>query len=129
MFNRKKQEIAGTIETIIGANVVIAGTIVGKTAIRLDGWIEGEINCEGDVIIGQTGRVKGNVRSRNIMISGQVAGDVTASQKLEITQEGKLLGNIQAGSLVIAEGAFFHGRSEMTGQEQVKEEPGEYSTT
>ena len=51
----------GMIHNSIAANTRIVGTITAENDFRVDGVIEGEIICQGKVVIGQTANVKGKL--------------------------------------------------------------------
>ncbi|HHV71839.1 MAG TPA: polymer-forming cytoskeletal protein [Clostridia bacterium] len=113
---KKKQEIeisTEKIDTIIGKETVFIGKVVVNGTLRIEGKIEGEINGKGDVIIGETGRVKGNIKARHLLLAGEVEGNLDLSGKLELTSNAKLYGDIRVESLVIGEGARFIGNSTM----------------
>lgn len=101
------------IETIVGRNTQFKGTVSGAGNIRIDGSLEGEIEGEGNVIVGEMGEVVANVKARNVLISGLVRGNVQAAEKLEILNSGKLYGDVSAAILSVSEGAVFKGNSNM----------------
>lgn len=81
--------------------------------------MNGDIECVGDVTIGEHGMAKSNISARNVTIAGVVSGNITTKGILSITSTGQLFGNATSQSLVIAEGGIFQGQSKMT-QEQGK---------
>ena len=87
--------------------------------MRIDGTVEGEIIIAGEAIIGEAGRVIGNITAGSVLISGEVNGNITAENKLEIMPSGKLYGDIKASVLSIAEGALFKGQSKMEAKSTV----------
>lgn len=116
MFGSMKKSgsaINEDIETIIGRNTQLKGTISGGGNVRIDGNLEGEIDSDGNVIVGEMGEVVANVKARNIVISGTIRGNVQAAEKLEILTSGKLYGDVTAPVLSVAEGAVFKGNSNM----------------
>lgn len=112
---KKKKHINPSItDTLIGEGSIFEGHIKSEASIRVEGKINGDIQCTGDVIIGEGGHAKSTVQARNITIAGTVTGNVTAKEKLIITSSGKLLGNAKvAGSFIIDEGGLFTGMSKM----------------
>ena len=113
-----KSEIDLNVETIIGQNADFKGTLVSDKSVRIDGNWEGEININGDLVIGKTGSIIGNVFVNNIMISGKMNGDVTAKGKVELLSSGTLIGNIRSATFVVDEGAIFDGsRATLVAQE------------
>lgn len=114
MFKPKSTTLdPDTTDTLIGEGSVFEGKIKSVASIRIEGEIIGDIDCEGDVTIGDKGTARSNIVARNIIIAGSVNGDVQAKSKLTITSKGKLHGNLTATSLIIEEGSVFEGTSRM----------------
>jgi len=109
--------------SIIGEGTEFKGTLKDKGSIRIDGNFEGEIEVEGDVVIGKDAFIKANIRAKSINISGKVIGDIDCQEKIELFPSGSLEGKVKASDLTIAEGAFFNGECRMTPlKEKVEEE-------
>ncbi|MGF7186542.1 cytoskeletal protein CcmA (bactofilin family) [Desulfitispora alkaliphila] len=115
MFKRKQQEEANfeKVDTLIGKETAFQGNLNASGTVRIDGKLEGDINCNGDLVIGETGVVKANIKARNILLSGEVEGNLSTQGKIELTTAGKLVGDIVVGKLIIDEGAVFKGRCDM----------------
>ena len=104
------------IENIIGRSCVIRGDLTADGAFRIDGTIEGSVESNSAVVVGESGIVRGSVRGTDIVIAGAVQGDVTCSGHLEILAKGKIEGDIAAKSMRIETGGVFCGNSRMGGQ-------------
>ncbi|GGH12777.1 bactofilin family protein [Paenibacillus segetis] len=116
MFKSKGKTVKldpNTTDTIIGEGSIFEGIIKSDAGVRVEGQITGDIECEGDVTIGDNGHVHSNIVARNVIIAGTVNGNVQARSKLTITAKGKLYGNIKATTLSIEEGSIFEGNSQM----------------
>ncbi|QJW46709.1 polymer-forming cytoskeletal protein [bacterium BFN5] len=115
MFGSKKirSSAIGEIETIIGKDTQLKGSVKAQGTIRIDGEFEGDIDSEQDIIIGESGRVTAKINARNVLISGVLQGNVNAAGRLELMSSGKLYGDIKANALIIGEGAVFKGVSDM----------------
>jgi cytoskeletal protein CcmA (bactofilin family) len=116
MFGNGKRKSSASgmdIETVIGRNTSIKGTISGSGNIRIDGTVEGEILSDGDVVVGEQGVVTAAIKAANVFISGSVKGNINADGKLSITSTGRLVGDVSTLSLSIDEGASFKGNSNM----------------
>ena len=51
--------------------------------LHIDGKLTGSIVCNGDLIIGETGKVKGQIKeAKNVCISGHFHGDIDALELL-----------------------------------------------
>lgn len=102
-----------TTDTIIGEGSNFEGNIKSDAGLRVEGQIKGDIQCQGDVTIGEKGLVHSNISARNIIIAGTVHGNVHATTKLSLHAKGKLYGNILTHTLSIEEGSIFEGTSKM----------------
>jgi cytoskeletal protein CcmA (bactofilin family) len=134
MFMSKKEETAikagkaETIGTLIGQGTVLDGTVTTKETIRIDGLVKGEIHSEGNLIVGETGRIEGNVHSRSVLNAGYIHGNLKVDERLEITSTGTIVGDIVTVALVIEEGASFKGNCSMqtmVNKSDIKSESGE----
>ncbi len=121
MFSKKKNTVTAdirttsrTIETIIGDGVVFEGTIHGEATIRVDGTVKGNTDIKGCLIIGETGKVTGDVITDRILIAGNMTGNIDATERVELVAGGNLVGDIVTKSLIVADGAMFDGNCRMT---------------
>lgn len=114
MFKAKKPSInLSTTDTLIGEGSVFEGRIKSEASIRIEGHITGDIECAGDVTIGEKGVAKSNISARDVILAGSLHGNVITKGKLTITSTGSLHGNTSAASLIINEGGIFQGSSKM----------------
>ena len=56
MFGKKKEDVFGIIETVIGPESVFQGTLRSKSSIRIDGKLEGGIAEANGIIVGEKGQ-------------------------------------------------------------------------
>ena len=103
---------------IIGPEITIKGEITGDEDILVEGIVEGLIQINREVRVGEKGRVKARVEAQTIIISGEVTGDCHATARVEIQASGRLTGDIRAPRIVIAEGAVFRGNSDMSSRSE-----------
>ncbi len=121
LFSNKREDEAVSImptgnervDTIIGKGTEINGNIKAEGLIRIDGRFEGGLESSGDVIVGEGGLVKAEVKGRHLTIAGEVNGNIYLSGRLELTSTGKLLGDISVDTIVIRDGGLFKGQCEM----------------
>lgn len=95
--------------TIISESTHVRGRIEGKDDLEIDGFVEGEIALDGDILVGQTGRVGSPLAARNVVIRGAVRGDVTGSESVSLEDGARVVGDIRAPRVAIAEGALVRG--------------------
>lgn len=111
-FNKQGME---KILTIIGKDTVVTGTLQGGGPLRIDGRVQGEIDIDGDVIIGESAVLEASVKGKNIQVAGRVTGGITAMGCLEIMASGVVEGDVDVQTLQVADGAVFHGSCKMRG--------------
>lgn len=115
MFGKKDEFTQNTqnIDSLLGENIKIIGKVEGRGNLRVDGYVEGDMNYDGDVVISETGRVKGNIICTNITISGTVDGNIDTNGKLTILNSGKVIGDVEVNNIVIHDSGFFQGNCKM----------------
>ena len=99
--------------TIISNGVKIDGKLTSSGNIRVEGEIEGDISSQRNVVVGEGGKVNGQINADSITIGGKVSGIVRANEKLVLDPKGYLRGDIFTKILVIEAGAWFDGKSKM----------------
>lgn len=109
----EKEKNMNEIETLIGEQCLITGSIKGNGTIKIDGNIEGDIIWQDDVILGVTSIDNGNISCKNAFISGKVTGNVICENNLVIEGCGHLKGDITVKRLTIKEGGIFDGKCTM----------------
>lgn len=112
--NTDNGKVQTKIGTLIGPGAVFDGNITAPETIRIDGTLNGDCTCQGNVILGTDGVIIGNVEAQNVTLSGKVTGDVHVYGKLELFSTAKLAGNVTARSLIVDEDACFDGKCTMT---------------
>lgn len=119
----KKGTVVGSsdkVDTLIGKDTSIKGSITAKGIIRVDGRIEGDLTTQGSVIIGESGKVLADIKARSAVVAGYLEGNIEAEERLEIHNTGTLTGNVKTKILAIDDGATFSGNSDMHLKEQPK---------
>jgi len=114
----KSNEIENHTINLIGTGTVIEGNIISNGDIRIDGTLKGNLTTRGKVIVGDTGKVSGEVNCKNFEVEGSVDGKVTVTDLLSLRIKSKILGDIITSKLAIEPGALFTGRCDMSGSNQ-----------
>ena len=113
MFGKGSQKL----ETIVGNDTRIAGKVSVKGPIRIDGTVEGDVQADW-VVVGVTGKILGNTRTRGMVVGGSVEGNIEAAETVELREKATMVGEIHAPKLAISEGAVFDGRARMKGESE-----------
>jgi cytoskeletal protein CcmA (bactofilin family) len=125
---RKADRKTKTVETIIGHDAYLEGTLCSKGILRIHGRVKGTVECESMVIIGPEGCVEGEITSYDVFIAGEFKGNVTAKNKVEIAENGKVYGDITTAKIVIDPGVLFEGRCKMISEKDTAETDDSFST-
>jgi cytoskeletal protein CcmA (bactofilin family) len=99
---------------LISLGTDITGDIKSNGDIRIDGSLTGNLNTKGKVVIGTTGKVKGEVNCRNSEVAGIIEGKITVGQLLNLKASSKIHGDIVTSKLSIEPGAVFSGNCKMS---------------
>ncbi len=91
----------------------VSGQLMFQGPARIDGNVEGEIQCHGILTIGDGAEVRAKISSQVVIIRGKVEGNVTAREKVELLAPGRVFGNISAPRLTVTEGVVFDGDCSM----------------
>lgn len=111
MFKDNKRSVAA--DTLIGQGTIVEGKMISEANLRIEGEYRGDIECRGNVIIGECGIARSNITARDVTLAGKLFGDIVTKGRLVITASGQLTGNINAQSLIIQDGGMINGSCHM----------------
>jgi len=97
----------------VGNGTEITGDIKTNGDIRIDGVLQGTLHTKGKVVIGETGKIKGEVTCKNSVVSGQVDGKISVTELLSLKASSNIQGDIVTQKLAIEPGAKFSGTCTM----------------
>jgi cytoskeletal protein CcmA (bactofilin family) len=96
-------------KAIIGPSMHIKGEIRSDEELVVDGEVEGIVESGSLLTIGKNGKLRANIRAREVVIFGSVKGNIEAIEKLAIRDQGSLIGDIKTATISIDDGAYFKG--------------------
>lgn len=91
----------------------VTGQLTFQGSARVDGNVEGEIQCHGTLTIGERAEVRAKISGEVVVIRGRVEGNVVAKEKVQLTAPARLYGDIDSPRLIITEGVVFDGDCSM----------------
>lgn len=91
----------------------VSGQLSFHGPARIDGSVDGEIQCQGTLTIGEGAEIRAKISGHVVIIRGKVEGNVTAKEKVELAAPAKLIGNVDTPRLIVAEGVVFDGNCAM----------------
>lgn len=109
-------EVDANAHNKISNGTVITGDIESNADIRLDGTLNGNLNTKGKLVVGETGKVKGEITCKNADIEGKIEGKINVAELLSLKTTSRLNGDIVASKLAIEPGAKFSGNCNMSGE-------------
>jgi cytoskeletal protein CcmA (bactofilin family) len=102
----------------IGPSMRIKGEIRTQEELLVDGEVEGLMESQSLVTVGTKGKVKANIKAREVVIYGEVQGNVEVSHKIAIRGQGSLIGDVKSAGISIDDGAYFKGSIDIVRTEQ-----------
>ncbi len=122
------------IKAYLGEDTVFSGTLSFNGVVRIDGKMDGEVNTDDTLIVGENGVLEANINAGTVICRGKIKGTIKASKRIEIHNNSEVVGNISAPALLVENGALFDGTCDMTGTEGkiiklVPNEEGESATS
>ncbi|MDQ4034719.1 MAG: polymer-forming cytoskeletal protein [Chloroflexota bacterium] len=101
-------------ESVIDPHARFNGKYVSDRDLRIEGEAQGEIECQGTLIISPQARVRSAIKAHNVIVNGDYEGDVDCGGRFEVGSTGRVKGNIKTQVLVVKEGAHWEGGVTMT---------------
>jgi cytoskeletal protein CcmA (bactofilin family) len=95
--------------TTIGREDSLSGRLQLKGSGQVLGSFSGQIESDGDLLIGNEAHVEADIRGARVTIAGVVRGNVLATNRLKIMSTGRLEGDATVGALVVQEGGVHYG--------------------
>ena len=91
----------------------VSGQLSFQGPTRIDGAVDGEIQCQGTLTIGEGAEIRAKISAQAVIIRGKVEGNVTAKEKVELATPARLIGNVDTPRLIVTEGVVFDGNCAM----------------
>jgi cytoskeletal protein CcmA (bactofilin family) len=104
---------SGIAHNALASGSTIKGNIVCDSDFRIDGTVEGKIECSGRVVIGPNGTLIGDIVCINADIMGKLKGNVVVSDTLALKSSANVFGDVKTKVLVIEPSAVFCGSCDM----------------
>lgn len=109
----KQKEPDHTTLNLVGTATVINGEIISKGDIRIDGTVTGNIKSEGKIVVGNSGKIEGDIFCKNADFSGKIKGKADVTELLTLKASSQFIGDIITDKLAIEPGARFSGTCSM----------------
>jgi cytoskeletal protein CcmA (bactofilin family) len=100
-------------KNVLNSDVEVKGTLKFAGEMTFDGKVDGDINSDGTLNLGDNAVVKGTIDVGSVVVRGKITGNVVAKDKIELKAKTELFGDVRAAKLVIEEGVTFVGKTEV----------------
>jgi cytoskeletal protein CcmA (bactofilin family) len=109
----KKAATKNTIDSLIGATMRLEGNVSFSGGLRIDGHVHGDVvssdETGGLLVVGERGRIDGNIVVGHLIVNGTVQGAMTVAGIVELQSKAKISGELRYRSLELQRGAVVEG--------------------
>lgn len=116
MAKYNENETTSNNINLIGLGTEIHGDVICNGDLRIDGTLVGNISAKGKIVVGETGKIKGEMSCKNTDISGIVDGKIMVSELLSLKSTAKVVGDMSTSRLAIEPGSRFTGYCDMSNE-------------
>ena len=109
-----QQQTTGAMFNALTSGSKIIGTVIADSDIRIDGQLDGDLQCSGKVVIGEKGFLKGTISCQNAELLGKVEGKVEVRQTLALRSTANMQGEVKTQTLIVEPNAVFNGTCAMS---------------
>lgn len=115
MISRKEKTFAdnaGQINKLVEGSKII-GDLFADQNLRIDGEIKGNVSTSSKVVIGEKGKITGNLICLEADIEGTVEGTISVDGLIILRKSSLINGDVYTLRIQIDEGASFNGQCKM----------------
>lgn len=98
-----------TKASTIANDLLIIGNISSNGEIRLEGQVQGDIQC-ASLVLGESSQLEGCAVAEEVVVGGRLIGSIRAV-RLTLQASSHVEGDLLYQSLAIEHGAYFDGKS------------------
>lgn len=111
---RRHADRVSASPTFVGSGSKFTGNLECEGDLVIGGYVNGEGIVRGSLTLSEGGHWEGKIQATNAVIAGEVTGTVAISEKLEIRKTARIRGVVQARSIAVAQGAVIDGDMAVT---------------
>ncbi|MGL4982757.1 MAG: bactofilin family protein [Treponemataceae bacterium] len=98
-------------KTIIGYGSSIVGDLLITGSARIDGDLDGSLESNANLIIGDTARINANINAKSVtIIGGVVQGNIIAPESVKLHSSAIILGDIITSHLYMESNVILQGK-------------------
>ena len=111
---RRHADRVSVSPTFIGVGSKLTGNLECEGDLVIGGHVNGEGAVRGALTLSEGGHWEGKITATNAVIADDVIGTLVISEKLEIRKTARISGIIQARTIAVAQGAVIDGEMAVT---------------
>lgn len=100
--------------TLIGVGTVLVGNLQCEGDLVVGGTVQGDSIVRGAFSLFDTARWVGRVEAKYAVVAGELEGELHVIEKLEISKSARIRGVVTARSVAVAQGAVIEGDLSVT---------------
>lgn len=104
-----KRNVNVDINSVIGEGSYFKGNFQLAGPLRIDGRYEGETLNVDSLTVGETGKVKADIKVGTAVINGIIIGNIEATTRVMLMPTSRILGEIRTPELIIQNGVMLEG--------------------
>ena len=108
----------GEVVAFIGPGVEFKGQIIYEGSVQIDGVLNGEIQTEGTLLVGEQAVINAKVSAGSVLSKGKMTGDIVAHQNVQLLSTAVMDGSLQTPQLSMEIGVVFNGDISMTSRRE-----------
>jgi cytoskeletal protein CcmA (bactofilin family) len=98
----------------VAKGINISGKLHFHEAVRIEGFLRGDISSADLLVIAEEGIVEGRVRAPKLAVLGELRGEIVGAGRVYLGPRARVFATVWAASLTICAGAHFDGSVRMT---------------
>ncbi|MBS1959323.1 MAG: polymer-forming cytoskeletal protein [Bdellovibrionales bacterium] len=102
-------ELTGVLEPA----VEFEGTLAFHGCFHVNGSVKGKVVTPDMLIVGESGRIQGDIKAGVVIIFGKVEATIEAKHRVEIRKPAVFRGEMSTPSLKVEDGVIFEGTNKM----------------
>ena len=121
-FLKKDSDFAsGEHFSVVSAECYFQGTLSVQGSLRVDGKLEGSVDNARQVIVGEGGKIIGDVTGQTVVCGGDIEGNVCA-EMVEVLAKASVKGDIRAQKMHVEEGGRIEGLCKIGGEKSAEDD-------
>lgn len=112
--NNKSSKLQNRVDTLIGEGTRIEGNIMFGGGMRIDGQVRGNVTSSSSepstLVIGERGRIDGEIRVSHLVVKGVVEGPLYAAEFVELEATSRVTGDVYYKTLEMHPGSVVDGK-------------------